>query len=346
MQLDADLDALARAVRTVRPALRDAADGRNVVALRASDRNLELSATGRSMTITRVVPATVRKGGTAVVPARILADLLAQGSSPSVTLQADPENLQVELGELGATLRLIHDSPPEPLRVAEGETQTSRLSADEAERAGALAIVASPDAQRPVLTGVHLGPDHAEATDSYRAARTTLEAWHLDLVVPADLVRLVAAERSEVWASFDGRVVSFRTTDTSWTTAVIATAYPPITHFATVTLETMTCERLALLTAVESAAVIPGALIELNAAGGRVTVSSESLELGRVASVVQQVGTTDVEALFTAKYLLDALKLATSDTVSFRFAERHVLIGCDAYLQLIMKRAALPPPSA
>ena len=157
-------------------------------------------------------------------------------------------------------------------------------------------------------------------------------------MVPADLVRLVAAERSDVTVSFDGRVIAFRTHDASWTTPVIATAFPAIPHFAIPTNETLTCDRHGIITAVESAAVLPGALIELRSTGGDLVVSSENLEVGRIESKVPQVGATAVEALFTARYLLDALKLATTEQITFQFAERHVVIRCGSFTQLIMRR--------
>lgn len=59
MRLEVDLALLAHGVRTVRPALRDAADGWNVIVMRAAGGALELSATGRSMSITRDITATV-----------------------------------------------------------------------------------------------------------------------------------------------------------------------------------------------------------------------------------------------------------------------------------------------
>ena len=338
MRLEVDLALLAHGVRTVRPALRDAADGWNVIVMRAAGDALELSATGRSMSITRDITATVTEEGSVTVPARIMGDLLARGSSPLATLGSDGLNLEVGLGDLEAKLRLIDDTPPPPIRVVSAESTPASLSALEVERAGAVAVASSGDLQRPVLAGVHLGPTMAEATDTYRVARTILTTWDLDLVVPADLVRLVAAERSDVTVSFDGRVIAFRTHDASWTTPVIATAFPAIPHFAIPTNETLTCDRHGIITAVESAAVLPGALIELRSTGGDLVVSSENLEVGRIESKVPQVGATAVEALFTARYLLDALKLATTEQITFQFAERHVVIRCGSFTQLIMRR--------
>lgn len=338
MRLDVDLELLAHGVRAVRPALRDAADGRYVILLRAAADTLELSATGRSMSITRAMAATVTEEGSVTLPTRVFADLLARGSSPLATLSSDGLNVEVGLGDLEAKLRLIDEPPPTPMRVSSAESTPASLSALEVERAGAVAIASSGDLQRPVLAGVHLGPSMAEATDTYRVARTDLSTWDLDLVVPADLIRLVAAERSDVTVSFDGRVVAFRTDNACWTTPVIATSCPAIPQFAVPTNEALTCDRHAIIAAVESAAVLPGALIELRSTGGDLVVSSENLEVGRTESRVRQAGATTFEALFTARYLLDALKLATSEQVTFQLAERHVVIRCDSFLQLIMRR--------
>ncbi|NMD25120.1 MAG: hypothetical protein GYA65_13155, partial [Actinobacteria bacterium] len=62
--------------------------------MRAAGDALELSATGRSMSITRDITATVTEEGSVTVPARILGDLLARGSSPLATLGSDGLNLE------------------------------------------------------------------------------------------------------------------------------------------------------------------------------------------------------------------------------------------------------------
>jgi hypothetical protein len=252
------------------------------------------------MSITRDITATVTEEGSVTVPARILGDLLARGSSPLATLGSDGLNLEVGLGDLEAKLRLIDDTPPPPIRVVSAESTPASLSALEVERAGAVAVASSGDLQRPVLAGVHLGPTMAEATDTYRVARTILTTWDLDLVVPADLVRLVAAERSDVTVSFDGRVIAFRTHDASWTTPVIATAFPAIPHFAIPTNETLTQTGTGS-SQPSSPPRFCRALIELRSTGGDLVVSSENLEVGRIESKVPQVGATAVEALFTAR---------------------------------------------
>lgn len=338
MRLELDREALARGVRTVRAALRDAADGANVIVLHATTGDLTLTATGRSQTIATTVPATVHDDGSVIVAARLIADLLAKGTSDDVAIATAGINVGLTMGTLTASLRTVHVEPPPPITV-KGTSTASTMTTDEARRAAAVAVAASTDLQRPVLTGVHLAPGRAEATDTYRVARTALTSWNCDVVVPVEVLRVLAGAHADVVAEFNGRVLGLYSGPTRWTCPVLATAFPPLDpHLAAPVIHTVSCDRTEFRNAVESAAVVPGAPVDLKGYGDRLAVTAEAADLGRVETLMAVDAPVDLEASFTSNYLREAVQVATGDRLTLDFSTKHVVITCDEFTQLVMRR--------
>lgn len=177
MRLETASDALSRGVRLVRPAFRNPGSVVSAV-LAASGDQLALTATGRTMTIRTNVRAHVHDSGSVAVPARLFADIINRAPAETVSLATADKDLAIASGGLSASLRVLEGQPPPEIETT-ATVPTSTMTGDEARRAAALSTAASKDAQRPVLTGVHLGSGRAEATDSYRAARTPLGGWCL-----------------------------------------------------------------------------------------------------------------------------------------------------------------------
>ena len=289
------------------------------------------------MTIVTTVPARIPTPGAVTVPGRLFADVLGRGTVDDVMLTADDLDFDISVGGLWASLRRIRDDPPPPITVG-GPRSTSTMTADEARHAAAVAVAASTDAQRSVLTGVHLAPGTAEATDSFRVARTALGAWTCDVVVPADVLRLVASAGGDVHGEFNGRVISLSTAETSWTCSTIANAFPPLDwHYNVPTVEVVSCDRVEFCSAVESAAVLAGAPIDLRGLGSSLAVTSESTELGRIEATIAADAPTTLAASFAGLYLQDAAQLATGDHIEVAFCAKHATIRCEQFTQLVMQ---------
>ncbi len=274
------------------------------------------------------------------MPARYFGDLLAKGESTSVRLETTGLDLALELGQLSASLRLVDGDPPRPLGM-EASAVPSSISAPEIQRCAAITVAASTDAQRPVLTGVHFARGFAEATDSYRIARTELSDWHSEVVVSTDLIRLVAATATGLNARFDGRRVQFESDNATWTCTTIDAPFPSLDgHLMHASSEILRGDRLALLDAVDAAGVIPHAAVDLVGRGELLAVTAEAPDVGRIESVLRAVTPRDgLLATFSASYLRDALRLATGDHVSLQLLPRFAIMQCEAFKQLVSVHA-------
>jgi len=339
MQLDVELSSLNAALRRVRPALRDAADGQHVLRLGAAPHELRLLATGRTLTISTTVEASAEDSWQITVPARLLTDIAFKGLDARASLSVRRGDLYFTCGGLTAELRGQPGLPPAAIQVS-GNAEVATLTADECRRAAAITFACSTNAARPLLTGVHLHPGVAEATDSYRIARTALSGWTFDAVLPADLLALAAHVNEQIRAAFDGRVIRLSGACTTWTGPVLLGPFPPLDRYLREPVrERLTCDRSALAHAVSVAAAIPGAFVDLVGAVDRILIRSESPQMGAIRSDVTTASTLNTTRSFTAAYLSDALSAAVGDEVTIEFTDRAAIIRCAAFEQFVLLRA-------
>lgn len=339
MRVDVDLAHLSSALRRVRPALRDAADGGQLVRLNADAEGLRLTATGRTLTVSTSIDATVAQVGPITVPARLLIDLAAKGLDERMSLSTDGAgDLGLACGGLTATLRHYPGVSPAGIDLKPGVGE-SALTAEECRRISAITFACSTSAERPVLTGVHLRPGTAEATDSYRIAMTSLADWSLDVVAPANVLSLVANEAQPAAAAFDGRVIRFSNDRTTWTSPVLPRSYPQLDQFFREPVrDQLICNRSALAHAVSAAATIPGAFVDLIGTQDRVTIHSESTQLGTVRFDVATMAALTGTRTFTAAYLSEALSIAVGDDITIDFTDRAAIIRCAEFEQFVLLR--------
>src|SRR5918992_5476057 len=182
------------------------------VLVRAQDGGVELQATDMELGIRVNVDASPERQGTAVLPGRLLLDVVRLLPKDELTLEYRSSEQDVELVSGPARFHLrtlpVDDFPklPEP-----GAAQSLRVPiAAFVETIGRVARSASRDETRPHLTGVLVSASGQElrmvATDSYRLSvkETNLEQaldGSLEANVPArtlqELTRIAAAEEAE-----------------------------------------------------------------------------------------------------------------------------------------------------
>ncbi|WP_249011290.1 DNA polymerase III subunit beta [Conexibacter sp. DBS9H8] len=183
------------------------------VQLLAESGRCELRATDTDVSLRVPLPAEVSREGMAVLPARLLLDVVRSLPAATVGLEVRPAEQDVELVSGNATfhIRTLHaeDFPPFP---EPDPAATVLLSAAAfVETATRVAGSASRDETRPVLTGIHVIAEGSElrmvATDSYRLSvkETTLPASlsaGFEVNVPAralqELTRIVGRPEGEV----------------------------------------------------------------------------------------------------------------------------------------------------
>jgi DNA polymerase-3 subunit beta len=206
--------------------------------IQAADGGVELRATDLEVALRVPLDASVDRDGVAVLPARLLLEVVRALPATEVTLELRPAEQDVEIRSGGATFHIrtlrAEDFPPlpEPDREAVVAVPASAF----VETVQVVARAASRDETRPVLTGILVSASGQElrmvATDSYRLSvkRTQLESpleGSFEANVPAralqELVRLgqqapgdrlaVGVGANQVVVEADGAVLSSRLID-------------------------------------------------------------------------------------------------------------------------------------
>lgn len=206
-ELVSKLSTVSRAVST-----RAATQALSGILLRAADGTLTLSATDLDLGLRTSLAAEVESEGTALLPGRLLAEVVRSLGDPTVEIAARESEGDVEIrsGSSNFHLRVL---PPEdfPTLPEAGGDGAMKIPAEALESSIELvARAASRDDMRPVLTGVFVSAAGREmtmvATDSYRLAvkRTELEndlGGELEANIPAralrELSRILSAEGAE-----------------------------------------------------------------------------------------------------------------------------------------------------
>jgi DNA polymerase-3 subunit beta len=201
------LSVVSRAVST-----RAATQALSGVLLNAADGRLTLSATDLDLGLRTSLDAEATEAGTALLPGRLLAEVVRSLADPEVEIETREAERDVEIRSGSSSFHLRTLSAEDFPKLPEaGEEAGLKIPAKALEASIELvARAASRDDMRPVLTGVLVSAAGSEmtmvATDSYRLAvkRTELEAdlgGEIEANVPAralrELSRILASEEAE-----------------------------------------------------------------------------------------------------------------------------------------------------
>lgn len=173
------------------------------VHMQAYDDALQLHTTNLEASTRYHAECDVDATGNALVPYRLLADLVRSVSASKITLQADGHKLRVAGDGISAT---INGLDPDEFPVWQDTDDAATLSVSGPEFAQAVRTVqhaASTDESRPTLTNILLKPSDGvltlAATDGYRLAETSIDCtgeYIDDVLFQASALRPVA-DRAE-----------------------------------------------------------------------------------------------------------------------------------------------------
>src|SRR3954449_11001655 len=217
MKITTRRDALFAQLQTVTRAAstRSAVQALSGVQLLARPDGIELRATDMEIGLRVPLQGEVVREGAAVLPARLLVDVVRALPGDDVSIELRPAEQDVELKGGNATFHIrtlrLEDFPPFP----EAEEASRVLVPAKAfvDTIGKVARSASRDETRPVLTGILVSAAGDElrmvATDSYRLAvkETKLEA-PLDGTVEANVPARALGELARIVAAADADVLT------------------------------------------------------------------------------------------------------------------------------------------
>ena len=365
MKFRCDRDLLSEALQTVQRGVstRPGIPALTGVLMTVGEGELALTTTDLEVTTEVRVPVDVREDGTALVPARLLADMVKALAPDAVDFETDGSQAKVSCRSFEGTLRCLAAEDFPAVREVAGVKVTAEAAAF-AEAVSQVARAASRDEARPVLTGVLIEANREGltlvATDSYRLAVRELQATgdgEAKALVPeralAEAGRAAGSEeKGQVQLVIGEAQTAFRVGTLRMTSRLIEGEFPNFrqllpepgqNRLATGRVDLLEAVRRVGLLARESSPV----RLELNALGVR--LSSSSPDLGGAVEAVE--GTYEGDELtvaFNPTYLGDGLSAASADrvTVELRDGLKPALIkgqGEDAYTYLVMP-VRLPAP--
>jgi DNA polymerase III subunit beta len=328
-----DRDVLSEALQTVQRGVssRPGIPALTGVLLEAAEGGgLTLSTTDLEVSARLSIEVTVGEAGSALVPARLLADTVKSLSDAPVEFDADQAQAQIRSAAFEGALRLlpVEDfpalQPPAGKRV---QVEAPRF----AEAVAQVSKAASRDEARPVLTGVLLEITREGvtlvATDSYRLAVRDLIATaegEAKAIVPERAIseagRAAAnEEKGQVELAVDDAQVSFRVGELSLTSRLIEGEFPNYRQLLPEGYESrLTVSRQQLIDAVRRVGLLARdttpVRLEFNALG--VKLSSSSPDVGQAVEAVEaRYEGEDMTIAFNPTYLADGLQVATGESV-------------------------------
>lgn len=292
-----------------------------------------LQATDLEISVKSVVGANVEKEGQAVLPGKLLADIVRSLPEAAVTVSLDGEVASISCQQSSFTVKTLpaEDFPKFP-EVSE-ETQIDVPTKVLSSVAPKVSKAVSRDETRPVLTGVLVvvdGPSlRMVATDSYRLAVKEIilekSGPQIEVVVPGkaldEVVRLSTGTES-VHMGVAENQVSFSFGSTTFVTRRIEGTFPNYRQLIPKETETtVSVGREDLHSAVKRVSLLAQQNTPL-----RLTVSTEDQTLS-LSATTQDIGDAsedlmvsssgpDVEIAFNHAFLADGLSSTDSENVS------------------------------
>jgi DNA polymerase-3 subunit beta len=300
------------------------------VLLDAGADTLTLTTTDLEVSARLVIPVQAQEPGVALIPARLLADMVKSLPQAPVQFDADQSQARIQCGAFEGTVRLL---PAEdfPAWQEPGGTTVKLEAGRFAESVAQVARAASRDEARPTLTGVLLEMNREGvtmvATDSYRLALRELTATaegEATVLVPERALSEAGRaagndEKAEVEIVLDQSQVTFRVGTLTLTSRLIEGQFPNYRQLLPEGYENrLTVSRQQLLDAVKRVGLLARentpVRMEFNALGVR--LSSQSPDLGGAVEAVEaRYEGEDITVAFNPGYLADGLQAATGESV-------------------------------
>jgi DNA polymerase-3 subunit beta len=331
-------DAAAWALRTV--GARATLPALSGVRMEVAGDRLLLGSTDLEVSSSLSIPVQAVREGTALVPGRLLGDVVRSLPNAAVSADADSDRLHLECGNARFDLRLMPLEDFPALATPSGDSEPAVLKADEfAGRVAQVARAASTDDARPVLTGVYVEASTDDlvmaATDSYRLAVLTVD-WQQDVQGTVLLPRraLDEARRSaeqlggEVRMTLESNQVGFDFGDRQLVTRLIEGSFPPFRQLIPSGFERrLEVDRADLIEVVRRVSVVGEANttatpVTLHLSADTIRVTAGSGEVGQAEeSLPGTLDGDDLQIAFNPRYLTDGLDAAATQHVAMEFRD-------------------------
>lgn len=209
------------------------------VMVEALEKKIKISATDLDISVTATLECNVSKRGVAVIPARILHDIIKE--LPETDIVIEQSGSRVEISALNGLYKVpcvsVDDYPTLP--AINLKKQVMIPAQELVDMIKKTTFACSMDETRPALNGVlwQIKDDKMSmvATDGHRLARVSCESTKLkgmneDIIVPPKalnlLTKFVSDSHDDVGVIFDENTLTFNLNDIVLTTRLIEGPYP------------------------------------------------------------------------------------------------------------------------
>lgn len=363
MEIEVEQSKLAKALSVVS---RVAAGARatlpvlNNVLIRVDEKKVTLTTTNLDMAVVDYLPTSSAQNGVVTVPARLLAEFVANLPKGVVKITSEGEKVTCALGKYSSVLNgAPADDFPELPEIDEKNAVTFKMGVDDFKVGlSEVMMAASNDMTRPALTGVYFntydGALYVAATDGYRLAERRfighVESEVMAIVPTASLsevMRSLSDDVEEVEILFDESQVRFRLGEIEVTSKLIDGAFPdyrqliPKTTKIAVALDKGELIRVTKLAALFAREVGGSIVCETKADKGVFSVASVANEYGENDSEIEAEVAESGKVTLNSRYLMDALNALEEERMVFGFsgALEAVVVRnekSDGYTHIIM----------
>jgi DNA polymerase-3 subunit beta len=365
MKFRCDRDLLAEALQTAQRGVstRPGIPALTGVLVSVEGDGLTLTTTDLEVSTQVRVPVEAAEDGVALIPARLVADLVKSLPPDTVEISMEGGQARMVCRSFEGTLRTLAAEDFPALRDPEGIRVTASSEAF-GEAVGQVARAASKDEARPVLTGILLEANREGltmvATDSYRLAVRELPATgegEATALVPERALSEVGRaalgeEKAEVEIILGEAQAAFRVGSLRLTSRLIEEQFPNYRQLLPEPGDNkLSASRQELLESVRRVGLLAResspVRLELNALGVRLT--SASPDLGEAVEAVEATYKgEDLTVAFNPNYLGDGLAGVTGDRVEIEFRDglKPAVVrgdGREAFTYLVMP-VRLPAP--
>ncbi len=326
------------------------------VRLDVADGALTVTGTDLELTIRLSVPVHSDRDGSAVVPARLVGDIVRALPAGAVDVGLGDDEMSISAGRSQFSVRplSLSDYPAQ----AEPDAEPVTLKSSEvAEALRQVVRAASTDDARAVLTGVLIAAEDdglkMVATDSYRLAvrdlpRSSMLSSGQRVLVPgralAELQRILSAD-DELTVRLGSREAVFEVGATRLTTRLIEGEYPNYRNLLPSAYPNLlTVGREALLEALRRVKILAqdSTPVRLTLAGDTLQLTAITQDVGNAAEEIDAgYDGAEMTVAFNPDYLVAGIDAVEGDEVTLATIDPMkpaVLrgVGHDEYLYLLM----------
>ena len=312
----------------------------NNVLIRVDEGKVSLTTTNLDMAVVDYLPVSASKDGVITVPARLLAEFVANlPKSNVVKIMTDGTKVNVESKGYKSTLNgAMADDFPELPEIDEEKAVKFKMGVDEFKVGVNQVVVASSnDMTRPALTGVYFNTDEGSlyiaATDGYRLSeRKFIEKVESEVkaIVPtgslSEVMRSLGEEMEEIEILFDETQVRFRAGEIEVTSKLIDGSFPDYRQLipkeveAEVVLEKNELVRVTKLAALFAREVGGSIVLEAKTSTGTFAVAAVANEYGENSSEIETEVKKDERITLNSRFLIDALNVLEEEKVKLGFS--------------------------